>query len=294
MRVSRRLAVLVNPTAGAGRALAALPAIRDELERIDADFHILETTSAHNAREAARTAAAADEAVAALGGDGLVGTLAGVLCGTGVPLALLPGGRGNDLARVLGVPTVPADAARVAAEGEERAIDVAELNGVSYVGIASCGFDSEANRIANEARLVRGNLVYVYAALRALAAWKHANFEVTVDGQHHSTTGWSVAVANSKAYGGGMYLVPHAELDDGRLDVMLSGATSKLRFLRNLPKVFNGSHVDEPNLQFVRGERVEIRADRSFVVYADGDPIGELPVTIRVAKQALRVIVPRG
>ena len=73
---------------------------------------------------------------------------------------------------------------------------------------------------------------------------------------------------------------------------MLSSRTSKLHFLRSLPKVFNGSHVDEPNLQFVRGEQIEIHADRPFMVYADGDPVGELPVTIRVAKQVLRVIVP--
>ena len=292
MRVSRRLAVLVNPTAGAGRALAALPPIREELERIGADFRVVETTSAEHAREEARAAAAAGEPVGALGGDGLVGTLAGVLCGTGIPLAVLPGGRGNDLARVLGIPTEPAAAARVAVEGQERAIDVAEVNDISYVGIASCGFDSEANRIANDAKLIRGNLVYMYAALRALAAWKHAKFEVIVDGERHSISGWSVAVANSKAYGGGMYLVPQAELDDGRLDVMLSSATSKLHFLRSLPKVFNGSHVDQPNLQFVRGERVEIHADRPFMVYADGDAVGELPVTIRVAKQVLRVIVP--
>src|SRR5207237_7934775 len=77
VRVSRRLAVLVNPTAGAGRSLAALPPIREELERIGADFRVVETTSAEHAREEARAAAAAGEPVGALGGDGLVGTLAG-------------------------------------------------------------------------------------------------------------------------------------------------------------------------------------------------------------------------
>src|SRR5207245_1309255 len=174
-------------------------------------------------------------------------------------------------------PTEPAAAARGAVEGEERAIDVAEVNGISYVGIASCGFDSEANRLANEAKLIRGNLVYVYAALRALAAWKHATFEVSVDGERHTVKGYSVAVANSKAYGGGMYLVPHAELDDGLLDVLLSAESSKLHFLRGLPKVFNGSHVDDPNLSFLRGREIEISADRPFTVYADGDPVADLP-----------------
>ena len=182
----RRLAVIVNPTAGAGRAREAVPRIRAELERLGADFHTIETRSADHAREEARAARERGEAVGAVGGDGLVGTLAGVLCGGESPLAVLPGGRGNDLARVLGIPTEPEAAARVAVEGVEHAIDVPEVDGASYVGIASCGFDSVANRIANEARLVRGNLVYLYAALRALATWKHATFEVTGTWCHSS------------------------------------------------------------------------------------------------------------
>src|SRR5881227_2167166 len=268
--MARRLAVIVNPTAGAGRARAALPRIRAELERIGADFHVIETTSADHARDEGAAASERGEAVGALGGDGLVGTLAGVLCQSETPLALLPGGRGNDLARVLAIPTEPEAAARVAVEGVEMAIDVPDVDGTSYVGIASCGFDSDANRIANDAKVVRGNLVYVYAALRALAAWKHATFEVMVDGERHEVTGYSVLVANSKAYGGGMYVAPQAELDDGVLDVVLCGASSKLHFLRSLPKLFNGSHVDDPYLTFIRGEQIEISADRPFVVYADG------------------------
>jgi diacylglycerol kinase family enzyme len=115
---------------------------------------------------------------------------------------------------------------------------------------------------------------------------------VTVDGQHHSVTGYGVAVANSKAYGGGMYLVPHAELDDGRLDVMLTRAHSKLHWLASLPKVFKGKHVDDPNLQWLSGSEIAVSADRPFTMYADGDPIADLPVTVTVAKQALRVIAP--
>jgi YegS/Rv2252/BmrU family lipid kinase len=290
--MARRLVVIVNPSAGSGRALEALPRIRAELERLGADFHVIETTSADHAREEAAAARERGEAVGALGGDGLVGTLAGVLCRGESPLAVLPGGRGNDLARVLGIPTEPEAAARVAVEGVEHPIDVPEVDGVSYVGIATTGFDSVANRLANDAKLVRGNLVYLYAGLRTLAGWKPARFDVTVDGVAHSVTGYGVLVANSKAHGGGMYMVPHAELDDGRLDVMMSAASSKLHFLSTLPKLFSGSHVDDPKISFLRGEEIEVRADRPFEVYADGDPVGELPVRIRVARQALRVLVP--
>jgi diacylglycerol kinase family enzyme len=194
---------------------------------------------------------------------------------------------------VLSIPTDPAQAARVAVEGREQLIDMAVLDGTPYLGIASFGFDSDANRIANEARLVRGNLVYLYAALRALAAWRPARFTVTVDGERHEVTGYSVAIANSRAYGGGMLIAPRAELDDGKLDVVTTSSVPKLRFLFSLPKVFRGTHIDHPSVRTHRGSVVEVAADRPFDIYADGDPLGALPATVRVEQRCLRVIVPR-
>jgi YegS/Rv2252/BmrU family lipid kinase len=292
--VSRKLALLVNPAAAGGKALAAVAPASAELERLGAEFRVIETDSGEHAKKEASAAAAEGVTTVAIGGDGLVGTLAGAVCGTDAALAIIPAGRGNDLARVLGIPTDPAAAARLAVEGEERLLDVGEVDGKSFVGIASAGFDSDANRIANEAKLIRGNLVYAYAALKALAGWKPARFEVLVDGVHHEVTGYTVAVANSKAYGGGMFLAPQAELDDGQLDVILSGATSKLHFLRSLPKVFKGTHLEEPTVHCFRGATVEVSADRPFTMYADGDPLADLPATVRVSPRALRVIVPRG
>jgi YegS/Rv2252/BmrU family lipid kinase len=255
---------------------------------------VIETSSGEHAQKEASAAAAEGVTTVAIGGDGLVGTLAGAVCGTDAALAIIPAGRGNDFARVLEIPTDPAAAARLAIEGEERLLDVGEVDGKSFVGIASVGFDSDANRIANGAKLVKGNLVYVYAALRALAQWKPATFQVTVDGARHTFSGYSVAVANSKAYGGGMYLAPDANLDDGRLDIIFTRQMSKLTALRWLPTVFSGTHVNNPALTFLQGEEIEISADRPFAVYADGDAIADLPVKIRVAKRVLRVVVPRG
>jgi YegS/Rv2252/BmrU family lipid kinase len=291
--VSRRFLVLVNPSAGGGRALARLPQATAELARLGASHRVVRTRSIEHAAEQAAEAAEAGEAVAALGGDGLLRPLASVLRNTGSALAILPAGRGNDLARVLSIPTDPVQAARVAVEGRERMIDIALLDGTPFLGIASFGFDSDANRIANEARFVRGNLVYLYAALRALVAWRPARFTVTVDGERHELSGYSVAVANSRAYGGGMMIAPDAELDDGKLDVVITGSVAKLRFLGSLPKVFRGTHIDHPSVHTHRGSTVEVAADRPFDIYADGDPVGALPATVRVEQRSLRVIVPR-
>lgn len=291
--MSRRFAVICNPASAGGRGAKRLPIVVRELERLGAEHHVVETRDLDHAREAAAAAVTAGETVAALGGDGLLRPIAGVLRGSESALAILPGGRGNDLARVLRVPKDPAAAARLAVEGEERLIDMATVDGEPYLGIASFGFDSEANRIANEARLVRGNLVYVYAALRALVAWRPAAFTVTVDGQRHAFTGYSVAVANSKAFGGGMFIAPQAQLDDGRIDVVTVEQVSKPQALRGMAKVFKGTHVEDENVWTSRGSVVEVGADRDFEIYADGDPIGRLPARIEVVPRCLRVVVPR-
>jgi YegS/Rv2252/BmrU family lipid kinase len=291
--MDRSVALIVNPTAGAGRAGKRLPAVEAELRAQGIDFERDETTSLEHALELARASSEAGRAVFSLGGDGLVGAVAGALADTGTPLGVLPGGRGNDFARVLGMPGDPAEAVRALAAAPERKLDLAEANGHPFIGIASFGFDSVANRIANESRLVKGNLVYLYAALRAVATWKPARFELELDGKLRVFTGWSVGACNSKAYGGGMYAAPHAELDDGLLDVVVSEQTSRFNFVfRLLPRVFKGTHVELPYVHEMRAREVRCSADRPFVMYADGDPVGDLPITVRVRPGALTVLVP--
>ncbi len=292
MAGGRRHLVLVNPSAGGGRALKLLPELEGALRGAGLDFRVVLTTSQEHGCREARAAADAGEIPVVVSGDGLVGQVGGALAGGQGPMGLIPGGRGNDLARVLGIPTEVREAVEVLAAGSTRSIDVGEVNGRRFLGIASCGFDSEANRIANEARFVKGRLVYLYAALRALAAWKPARFELTLGGDPLRFAGFSVAAANNKAYGGGMFLAPDAELDDGELDVVYVTHVGKLRALANLPKVFKGRHVEDDYVHVLRAAEVRISADRPFAVYADGDHLADLPATVRVLPRALSLIAP--
>lgn len=291
----RRIHLIVNPSAGGGRAAKALTAVQDALLERGLEVRTAATLDLDHARELALAAVQAGEIPVTLGGDGLIGAVAGALRETERPLlGILPGGRGNDLARVLGIPTDPVAACTVVAEGVERPLDMGEVDGRLFIGIASAGFDSDANRIANQAPSWMGNLVYAYGALRALAAWRPARFEIELDppGERRAFTGFSVAAANSRAYGGGMYLAPDAELDDGLLDVVVTEHVSKPRFLVNLPKVFKGTHVQNPSVHVFRAAEVVISADRPFAVYADGDPIGALPARVRCLRAAVKVLVP--
>jgi YegS/Rv2252/BmrU family lipid kinase len=286
------LCLIVNPTAGAGRAARLLPDVEAELRARGLRFRVERTTSMEHARELARSAAAAGEVAVAMGGDGLTGAVAGELRdGAGV-LGLLPGGRGNDFARKLGVDHDPVKACALLAAGRERRVDLAQVGDRTYLGILSAGLDSDANAIANSTRLKLGTGVYAYAALRALKRWKPADWTVTVDGDVRTFAGYSVAVANSGVYGSGMYLVPDASLDDGMLDVVLCEDTPKRTYLANVPRVFKGTHVDAPALHFLRGRSVSFHADRPFTAYADGDPIAELPATVSILPGTLRVLAP--
>ena len=292
-RMPRSVALLVNPSAGGGRALKALPAVEAELDRRGLYVRVARTRSLSHARELALSAVDAGEVVVTLSGDGLIGAVAGALRGhEEAIMGVLPGGRGNDFARAAGIPADPVEACAVIADGEPRAVDVGEVGGRVFVGIASLGFDSEANRIANQAPSRLGPLVYAYGALRALATWRPATFDVAVDRERRTFTGWTVAAANSRAYGGGMLLAPDARLDDGELDVVLVAPDSRRQFVRCLPLVFKGTHVDLPSVTVLRGREVRISADRPFAVYADGDPIGELPVTIRAIPGAVKILLP--
>lgn len=296
MTASRRLHLVVNPCAGGGRARRLLPGVEAALRSAGHDLRVSSTTSLGHADELVAEALADDRVAVAMGGDGLVGRVAGAVAAGGGLLAVLPGGRGNDFCRAVGLPREPVAAAALLSGAQERRVDLGVVSSadgeVAFLGIASVGFDSDVQERALRSRLPLGNLVYLQCSLATVAAWRPARFTGTLDGAPLQVTGWAVAVSNSGRYGGGMRLAPAASMEDGRLDVVTTAATSRLRFLRALPKVFRGTHVHEPSVQVLPASVVELSADRPFRVFADGDPVGVLPCTVSVRPGALRVLLP--
>ena len=288
----RRLQLVVNPAAAGGRAGRALPRVEQALG--GHDLRVTPTRSIEHADELAAQAVADQRVVVAMGGDGLVGRVAGAVADAGGVLAVLPAGRGNDFARKVGLPADAVEAAALLDEPlVEQRLDVGTVDGRPFLGIASVGFDSDVQERTLSSRLPLGELVYLWGALATLASWTPAGFEVEADDVRRTVHGWSVAAANSGIYGGGMRLAPDARLDDGLLDVVLTSDMPRRTFLASLPKVFRGTHVHDPAVEVLRARSVRLSADRPFRVFADGDPIGHLPCEVAVRAGALRVLQPR-
>lgn len=288
------LTLLVNPSSAGGKSLKLLPRIEAALDARRAVFRVEKTRSLEHGVELALGAAELGEVPVVVSGDGLLGAVGGAMAGSEAPLGLIPAGRGNDLARALGIPTEPEPAVDAILEGRTRVIDVGEANGKRFLGIASIGFDSECNRLANEIHWLRGNLVYAYSMMRTLVGWRSARFTIAAGEERKRLTGYFVAVANNSVYGGGMWIAPEAEIDDGLFDVVAITEVGKLRFLSGLRDVLKGAHLDKDEVTTFRAPRLELDASRPFPVYADGDHLTDLPVSLRVLPRCLSILIPDG
>src|SRR3954451_15111717 len=141
--MDRDACLLVNPSAGGGKAARVLPDVEAELRRLGIEFRTAQTTSLEHAAALATEAAGRGEAVVTLSGDGLIGHIVGVLSeADDALLGVLPGGRGNDFARVLGIPLEAVPACAVLRDGDPRTLDIGDAGGRPFIGIASVGFDS--------------------------------------------------------------------------------------------------------------------------------------------------------
>ncbi len=288
--------VIANPVSGGGRGhtlgdqAAALMRERGIAARLEF------TTGPGEAERIARQAlAAGGRRFAVVGGDGTVHEVANALAGSEAALGLLPCGRGNDLARVLGVPGEVERAVGIVVSGRQRRIDLGRVGGRHFATVASMGFDSEAAELVHSgAAPLGGTAGYIYAVLRTLASYKSPT--VTIRGDFGEFTGEVLlaATGNTSTYGAGMKIAPRAVCDDGLLDVCIVRALHPLTVLRYFPRIFAGTHEDLPFVAMHRTRRVAIETSRPIWIYADGEPICRTPAAIEVVAGALTVLCPAG
>lgn len=288
------ITLFVNPTAGRGRgARAAQPAA----SALRAAGFSVRTVLGENGQDARAVVADGTGALIAVGGDGMASLALQAVVGTGTPLGLVAVGTGNDFARALGLPVRdPAAAGRLIADalkGERlRDVDLGQVGDHWFGTVLASGFDSRVNDRGNRMRWPAGRAKYDLAMLAELAAFRPFPYRIRLDdGEVREVEATLVAVGNGSSYGGGMRICPGADLTDGLFDITVVGDCGRATLLRVFPRVYKGTHVDHPKVTVFRAARVELAAD-GITGYADGEPLGPLPLAARCVPGAVRVVGP--
>lgn len=289
-----KIAYIVNPTAGSGRAERVWARLAANHPQIAKEAHF--TRAPGDGEEmAAKLVAAGCEALVAVGGDGtLHETLNGALRSSPNPLiGIIPAGTGNDFARSVSLPRDPERALAICLSGEAQPIDVGLVNGRAYINVAGFGFDAAvAEEVASRSvKGATGPIPYLMAVFHQLKTFRPRPLSIRFDDQVIEAPVLFGAVGNGSTYGGGMKICPHARVDDGALDLCLAGDLGPVETLVNLVKVFRGLHLDHPKCSYHRAQKIVVEGDPLVRVHADGQLLGNLPATFEIRPQAIRFLM---
>jgi len=228
--------------------------------------------------------------VIAVGGDGLLHNILQRVVPAQIPLALIPAGTGNDFVRTLGWKLDSFDDQLHAVTTlSPTPVDLGLVDGEWFAAILSTGFDSIVNEKANTMAWPKGPMKYNAAIAIELSRFKPRHYQITLDDRTISTEAMLIAVSNGRSYGGGMLVCPNANIVDGLFDVMVLHPVSTIEFIKVFPRVFAGTHVSHPAVEIVRSRSVRIES--KAVAYADGERIGQLPISAECIPGALRTWV---
>ncbi|NLY54997.1 MAG: diacylglycerol kinase family lipid kinase [Firmicutes bacterium] len=290
--------LIVNPVAGRGRGRAAWPQIEALLQEKGLSYTVGFTAHPGHATELARQAVAAGhQVVVAVGGDGTLTEVINGLALSPVRVGLIPVGSGNDFARSLQIPSDDLTrAVQVLAEARSFAVDLGKVGDAFFINVAGVGFDAiVARTMVEKAKWLRGSAAYVYAMLRSLLTLRPIPVQLVLDGVEYYFETILVVVANGKYFGGGMYIAPTAEVDDGYFDVVVLEDLSVPAFLRAFPSVYRGEHLTHPKIKVFRARKVVIRPGSEAGVVpsqAEGNFIGNAPKEFSIIPAACQVLAP--
>ncbi len=288
-----RIAIVANPLAGRERARRIAELVQKKLERSGVSFTYLETEYARHAVVLAEQAAQDHTIVAGLGGDGTIREVIEGIWKSDAALGVIPAGTGNDHARGLGIPQDPLEAVDVLLQGHSAAMDVGLERDNVFGCAGAVGFPVDVLEHLNSAESSRrvGKVAYLSAIAKTLRRLKARPMTVTVDGKVHTMDAVGILVMNLPYAGGGLQFAPAARHNDGLFHVVIVGSVSPLRLLLTLPKVYKGTHVDDPAVTILTGTQVVLEPAGMKKMF-DGDIDSETPFRAEVIAAGVRVMVP--
>jgi diacylglycerol kinase (ATP) len=297
MALMRPAVVLLNPQAAGGRAAQLAEPVRRWLAANAPGVVLIEGDSIARSRAALQLLPVGMRVVL-LGGDGSLHHMLPALLTHRHQLGLVPLGSGNDTARALGLHRLSWEVALAhALHGDASAIDVGEMvsdrSRVPFVSSLAAGFDAAVGeRAQNGPKWLGGLPRYLWATLAEVASLRNWNLRVTVDGRvRHDGPALFASVLNTPSYGSGMPIVPHAQVTDARLDVIIAGRFGRLGTLLMLPRLLAGRHLGHPRVGTRAFAELRVECTDDVPLAADGEPLPPArSFDVRVRPAALRVV----
>ncbi len=292
--------IIVNPYAGRWKARAAIPDIERACQKIGLDYELVVTEGPNHGIELAREAALAGSSpIISAGGDGSISEVVNGLvqaAGDGVvaPLGIIPLGSADDFADMLGLEKEVEAACQVILAAHTRVIDVGCVNGRFFDNNSAIGLEPMVTVTQAAMKRVKGTPRYVLAALKTILRHKPWHVWLAWDGGEYEGAAALVSVGNTRRTGGAFWMTPRAEPDDGYLDLVFAGGLGRLKLLRLLPTTFDGSHIERPEVTYLRTTRLTIKCDPPTPIQADGElfDLSATHIEYTILPGRLRVIVP--
>jgi YegS/Rv2252/BmrU family lipid kinase len=285
-----RIQVIANPASG--QAEPVLATINKVFSTHEVDWQIAVTHSKGDGATLAQAAIADGvDLIAAYGGDGTIGDVASGMVGSEIPLAILPGGTGNALAKGLHIPVNLHDALEQIFSGTVKQIDMGKANDQVFILRADMGISTITTRDASQELKERlGILAYLISTVQGLGDIQPIDFKFEIDGEAITSSGIACILTNHYELGGfGLKFSDSVRPDDGLLDVFVIKDVNAVLALLTAP-LTNRDPGDI--LDHWQGKAIRIDSDPAQAVHLDGDPFTETPVEIKVLPGAIRVVVP--
>ena len=280
-------AIAINPQSGRGKGSVVGQEVVEYFSRRQIQYQTFSGASADELRRDLESFLNGNECrgVISVGGDGLAHLVLQLVVPRKIAFAPMPAGTGNDIVRTLGwsLDDITSYLDRVTQEAPQP-IDLGNVDSEWFAAILSTGFDSVVNERANSLSWPKGPQRYNVAIAMELPRFQPLRYEIELDTEKISTEAMLIAIGNGRSYGGGMYVCPQAQLNDGLFDVMILEPVSKVEFLKVFPKVYSGSHISHPKVKMMRSSKVKLTA--KAIAYADGERIGPAPISAECIRGA--------
>ena len=217
-------AFIVNPAAGNGYAVKTMEHLKEKLDAAGTEYTVYYTERPGHATEIASELASKEktDVIVSVGGDGTAGEVAAGLTDTGKMMGIIPAGTGNDFIKSSGIPNDPDEALKLLMQGKTRKIDTGTVNNRFFLNVCGTGFDVTVLDYAeNEKKKHRGLTPYFLGLIKAIFHYRSIHLFLTTDGQKEEGEYLICSIANGQYIGGGIPICPVADIEDGKLDLVL-------------------------------------------------------------------------